>query len=61
MVRDSDIAPEQELNYFRSFTSGDLQELVNNYRKRQGHNPATNPGNPWKQLEMRLGNIADLT
>ena len=61
MVRDADIAPEQELNYLRSFTSGNPQELVDNYRKRQGDNPATTLGDLWTELERRFGNSAALT
>ena len=61
MVRDADIAPEQELNYLGSFTSGDPQELVGNDRKKQGDNPATTLGNLWRELERRFGNTAALT
>ena len=53
-VRDADITPDQELNYLRSFTSGDPQELGDNYRKRQGDNPATTLGNLWRELERRF-------
>ena len=61
VVRDADITPDQELNYLRSFTSGDPQELVDNYRKRQGDNPTTTLGNLWRELERRFGNTAALT
>ena len=61
MVRDADITPDQELNYLRSFTSGDPQELVDNYRKRQADNPTTTLGNLWRELERRFGNTAALT
>ena len=39
MVKDADMAADQELNYLRSYTSVDPQQLVDNYRKRQGDNP----------------------
>ena len=61
MVRDADIAPEQELNYLRSFTSGDPQQLVDNYRKRPGDSPATTVADLWAELERRFGNAATLT
>ena len=61
MVRDADIVPEQELNYLRSFTSGDPQQLVDNFRKRQGDNPTATLANLWGELERRFGNAAALT
>lgn len=41
MMRDADIAPEQELNYLRSFTSRNPQEVVDNFWKRKAESPAT--------------------
>ena len=35
MISDADVLPEQELNYLRKFTSGDVQQVVDSYRKRQ--------------------------
>ena len=61
MVRDADIAPEQELNYLRNFTSGDPQQLDDNYRKRQGDSPATALEGLWAELERHFGNAAGLT
>ena len=61
MVRDTDVSPEQELNYLRSFTSGEPQELVDNYRKRQGSNPVFTVHELWTELERRFGNSAALT
>ena len=54
-VRDADIAPEQELNYLRSFTSSDPQQLVDNYRERTGDSPATTVADLWTELERRFG------
>ena len=61
MVRDADIVPERELNYLRSFTSGDPQQLVDNFRQRQGDNPTATLANLWAELERRFGNAAALT
>ena len=61
MVRDADIAADQELNYLRSYTSGEPQQLVDNYRKRQGDNPAATLAELWAELERRFGNAAALT
>lgn len=61
MVRDTDVSPEQELNYLRSFTSSEPQELVDNYRKRGGSNPVFTLHELWTELERRFGNSAALT
>ena len=61
MVKDADIAADQELNYLRSYTSGDPQQLVDNYRKRQGDNPTVTLAELWTELERRFGNAAALT
>ena len=61
MVKDADIAADQELNYLRSYTSGDPQQLVDNYRKRQGDNPTVTLAELWAELERRFGNAAALT
>jgi len=61
MVRDADIAPEQKLNYLGSFTSANPQQLVDNYRKRQGDSPANTIADLWAELQRRLGNTAALT
>ena len=61
MVKDAEIAADQELNYLRSYTSGDPQQLVNNYRKRQGDNPTVTIAELGTELERRFGNAAALT
>ena len=61
MAKDVDIASDQELNYLKSFTRGDPQELVDNYRGRQGNNPAGMFNDLWVELERRFGNAAALT
>ena len=61
MVKDADVAADQELNYLRSYTSGNPQQLVDNYRKRQGDNPTVTLAELWVKLERRFGNAAALT
>lgn len=61
MVKDADIAADQKLNYLRSYTSADPQQLVDNYRKRQGDNPTVTLAELWAELERRVGNAAALT
>ena len=60
MVKDADVAADQELNYLRSYTSGNPQRLVDNYRKRQGDNPTVTLAKLWVELERRFGNAAAL-
>ena len=61
MVKDADVAADQELNYLRSYTSSNPQQLVDNYRKRQGDNPTVTLAELWVELERRFGNAAALT
>ena len=61
MVEDADIAANQELNYLRSYTSGDPHQLVDNYRKRQGDNPTVTLAELGADLERRFGYAAALT
>ena len=61
MIRDADIAPEQELVFLRSFTRGNPYELVANFRKRQGNCPATTLGDLWAEFGRLFGNPAALT
>ena len=60
MVRDADIATDQEINYLRNYTNGEPQQQVENYRKRQGDNPASTLAELWTELERRFGNTAAL-
>ena len=60
MMRDTDIAPEQELNFLRRFTRGNPQELVNNFRKRQGDRPANTLRDLWAEFGRLFGNPAAL-
>ena len=55
MVKDANIAADQELNYLRSYISGVPLQLVENYRKRQGTLTEL-----WTELETRFGNVTAL-
>ena len=59
--RDPFIAADQELNYLRSYTSGDPQQLVDNYRKRWGDYPTVTLAELGTELERRFGNATALT
>ena len=61
MVKDADIAADQALNYLRSYTSGVPQQLVDNYRKRQGDNPTATLEELGTELKRSFGNAAALT
>ena len=61
MVRDADVAADLEINYLRSYTNGEPQQLVDNYRKRQCNNPASTLAELWTELERRFDNTAVLT
>ena len=61
MIADVDVSPIQEINYLRSFTSGEAQKLVDNYRKRKQHDPSTLLVSLWVELERRFGSAAVIT
>lgn len=61
MISDVNVYPVQEINYLRSFTSGEAQKLVDNYRKRKQHDPSRLLNNLWGELERRFGNAAVIT
>ena len=61
MIKDANVSPDQEINYLRSYTKGDAQKVVNNYRQRQYRNPVDALGDVWKELERRFGNTAAIT
>ena len=58
MISDAEVSAVNEINYLRSFTSGEPQRLVDNYRKRQKRDPNALLKNLWEELERRLGNPA---
>ena len=55
------VSPVNEINYLRSFTSGEPQRLVDNYRKRQQCDPSALLNNLWEELEKRFGSPASIT
>ena len=61
MISDAEVLPIQEINYLRSFTSGEPQRLVDNYRKRQQQNPSALLKDLWAELERRFGSPAVIT
>ena len=61
MISDAKVSAVNEINYLRSFTSGEPQRLVDNYRKRQQHDPSALLRNLWEELERRFGNPAMIT
>ena len=61
MIKDADVSPEMEINYLRSYTKGDAQKVVNNYRQRQYRDPVIALQDVWTELERRFGNAAAST
>lgn len=61
MVSDTNVSPVQEVNYLRRFTSGEVQKLVDNYRKRKQHDPSRLLSSLWTELERRFGSAAAIT
>ena len=61
MISDAEVSAVNEISYLSSFTSGEPQRLVDNYRKRQPHDPSTLLKNVWEELERRFGNPAMIT
>ncbi len=61
MIHEADVSSAQEINYLRVYTSGDVQRLVDNYRKRHYNNPATALHELWTELGRRFGNTAAIT
>ena len=55
MINDADVSPMQEFNYLRRFSIGELQRLVDNYRKRNHHNPLAPRtfGQNWKDASVK--------
>ena len=61
MITDVSVSPVQEINYLRSFTSGEPQNLVENYRKRKHQDPCGLLKNLCAELERRFGSAATIT
>lgn len=58
MIKDANMSPEKEINYLRSYTKGDAQKVVNNFRQRQYRDPVVALRDVWTELERRFGNTA---
>ena len=61
MIRDTEVSAEQEMNYLRSYTKGEVQRVVDNFRKRCYGEPASVLKETWQELERRFGNVAAIT
>ena len=61
MITDAEVSAEQEVNYLRSFTSGEVQRVVDNFRRRQLDDPVALLRDLWKELERRFGSTAVIT
>ena len=61
MLRDTDVTPEQEINYLHTYTRAGPQKLVDSFRKRQSNNMSVLLDDLWKELEKRYGNAATIT
>ena len=61
MIKDTSVTAEQEINYLRNFTRGEVQRVVDNYRKRHQNDPTVLLQNLWKELETRFGSAAVIT
>ena len=61
MIKDTSVTAEQEINYLRSFTRGEVQRVVDNFRIRHQNDPVTLLQDLWKELEARFGSQAVIT
>ncbi|KAK3733045.1 hypothetical protein QZH41_000591 [Actinostola sp. cb2023] len=61
MIDDADVTPAQEMNYLRNFTKGEVQNVVDNFRKRHHTDLAVVLRELWRELERRFGNTAAIT
>ena len=57
----SNASLETEINYLRSYTKGDAQKIVNNYRQRQYTDPVIALLDVWTELERQFGNTTAIT
>ena len=61
MIADADVTPAQEMNYLRNFTKGDVQNVVDNFRRRHHPDLSFVLQELWTELERRFGNTAAIT
>ena len=61
MIQDANVSPQREINYLHKYTSGEVQQVVDNFRKRIQSNPVGLLSDVWKELEKRFGSAAVIT
>ena len=61
MIRDANLNLSQEIAYLRNYTKGQVQALIDNFRKRQNDKPDSTLKELWTELERHFGNTAILT
>ena len=61
MIDGSDVTPAQEMNYLRNFTGGEVQNVVDNFRRRHHADLTVVLRELWTELERRFGNTAAIT
>ena len=61
MIADADVTPAQEMNYLRNFTKGDVQNVVDNFRRTHHPDLSFALQELWTELERRFGNTAAIT
>ena len=60
MISEAEIIPEQEINYLRQFSAGEVQRVVDNFRNYH-HDPRKLLKDLWTELERRFGSPAVIT
>ena len=61
MIQDANVSPQQEINYLHKYTSGEDQQVVDNFRKQIQSNPVALLSDVWKELEKCFGSAAVIT
>lgn len=61
MIHDADVGPAQEMNYLRNFTTAEVQDVVDNFRKSHHPDLSIVLKELWSELERRFGNTAAIT
>lgn len=59
--QNSPVTAEEKINYLRNFTRGEVQRVVDNFKKRHQDDPETLLWDLWKELETRFGSQAVIT
>ena len=61
MIQDARLTPEQEMNYLRTYTSGNPQIVVDSFRKRRYEDSNKGIKEVWTEPERRFGNTATIS